>query len=242
MTSADLPGAWEEHAADFVAWARAPGHDSYWRFHRDQFLELVPPPGLRTLDVGCGEGRLLRDLRALGHDVVGVDASKTMVAAARDEAPDREIHLADAASLPFENGGFDCAIAFMSLQDIEDYEGAIDEAARVLAPGGRFCMAIVHPLNSSGQFRGDHPDSPFVIDGAYLEPSYYADDIGRDGLEVTMVSAHRPLEAYTEALAGAGLVIERLREPALPEEAIQVARSRRWQRLPLFLHLRSLKP
>ena len=43
----------------------------YWRFDRDQFFELVPAPGARTLDLGCGEGRVARGLAALGHVVTG---------------------------------------------------------------------------------------------------------------------------------------------------------------------------
>ena len=81
-----------------------------------------------------------------------------------------------------------------------------------------------------------------MIDGSYLAPSYYEDDMLRDGLQVSFASAHRPLQTYTEALAGAGLLIERLREPAVPEHAIHKPRARRWQRLPLFLHVRALKP
>ena len=57
-----------------------------------------------------------------------------------------------------------------------------------------------------------------------------------------MTSIHRPLEAYTEALSRAGFLIERLREPAVPETGIVRPHSRRWQRLPLFLHLRARKP
>jgi len=60
----DLREAWETHARDAIAWFRAPDHDSYWRFHRDQFLELLPAPGRRMLDIGCSEGRLSRDLKA----------------------------------------------------------------------------------------------------------------------------------------------------------------------------------
>jgi SAM-dependent methyltransferase len=242
LDDVDLAEAWEAGADAFVAWARKPGHDSYWQFHRDLFLELVPTPGRRTLDLGCGEGRLSRDLKRLGHSVVGVDLSPTMLAAARAADPEIETHLADAATLPFENGAFDLVLAFMSLQDIDDYAGAIRESARVLVPGGRICVAIVHPLNSAGRFAGDTAESPFVIDGSYLDRSYHLDNMVRDGLEIEFVSEHRPLEAYCEAIAAAGLVIERLREPALPEHAVKRPHSRRWQRLPLFLHLRALKP
>jgi SAM-dependent methyltransferase len=241
LSSADLRAAWEEHAAKFVAWAREPGHDSYWRFHRDQFLELVPPPGQRTLDLGCGEGRLSRDLKALGHRVTAIDLSPTMVAAAREADPELEVHLADAASLPFEDEAFDLVLAFMSLQDVDDLKGAVGEAARVLEPGGRCCIAVVHPLGSAGRFEGDDADSPFTIAGSYLTPSYYSDNVVREGLEVTFVSAHRPLQVYAEALTDAGLHIDRLREPALPDDAFSVERGRRWQRIPLFLHLRAVK-
>jgi SAM-dependent methyltransferase len=132
-------------------------------------------------------------------------------------------------------------VAFMSLQDVDDLRGAIRESARVLEPGGRLCLAIVHPINSAGIFEGLDADSPFVIDGSYLDRSYYRDDIRRDGLDITMVSEHRPLEAYTEALTDTGFLIERLREPPIPEGAVTVPRNRRWQRLPLFLHVRAVK-
>jgi SAM-dependent methyltransferase len=241
LETADLAAAWREHAGQFIAWARAPGHDSYSRFHRDLFFELLPPPGRRTLDLGCGEGRVARDLTALGHTVAGVDAAPDMVAAAREVDPAFDVHLADAAALPFGGGEFDLVVAFMSLQDVDDLEGAVRESARVLEPGGRMCLAIVHPINSAGSFLGQEGESPFAIEGSYLDRSYYADDIRRDGLDIVFVSEHRPLQAYTDALADAGLLIERLREPPVPEEAVTIPRSRRWQRLPLFLHVRAVK-
>jgi len=72
MDFADLSVGWEAEARQWIQWARTPGHDSYWRFHRDQFLRLLPPPGRQTLDIGCGEGRLARDLKELGHRIVGI--------------------------------------------------------------------------------------------------------------------------------------------------------------------------
>ena len=129
----------------------------------------------------------------------------------------------------------------MSLQDVEDLPGAILESARVLEPGGLLCLAVVHPLNSAGQFHGETAESPFVIDGSYLEESYFQDEIERDGLALTLVSAHRPLQTYTEALADAGFALERLREPAIPADAYVEDRSRRWLRIPLFLYIRAVR-
>jgi len=238
----ELSEAWEENASAWIAWAREPGHDSYWQFHRDLFLELVPPPRGRTLDIGCGEGRVARDLAALGHEVAGVDSSPTMLAAAREAAPELELHLADAADLPFADGSAGLAVAFMSFQDVDDLDGAIREVARVLAPGGHLCLAIVHPLSSAGSFRVRTATSPFVIAGSYLDESVADDTFERDGLTMRFVSRHRPLHAFTDALAANGLLIERLREPALPEFAFSGEHSRRWRRIPIFLHLRALKP
>src|SRR5688500_12354530 len=147
-----LSEAWEREAAQWIVWARAPGHDSYWRFHRDQFLQLVPEPGRLTLDIGCGEGRLTRDLKARGHTVVGLDASSTLIAAARAADPGGDYRLVDAAQLPLADGCSDLAIAFMSLQDFDDMPRAVTEIGRVLRPGARACIAVVHPLNSAGTF------------------------------------------------------------------------------------------
>ena len=55
-------------------------------------------------------------------------------------------------------------------------------------------------------------------------------------------SRHRPLEAYSRVLEGAGLSIEAIREPAVPAgPALGSERTKRWRRVPLFLHLRARK-
>lgn len=236
-----LRDAWERNAELWIAWARTPMHDSFWRFHRDQFLTLLPEPGALTVDIGAGEGRLSRELARRGHTVVAVDASPTLAVAAREADPTTGIVVADAAALSLRDGVADLAIAFMSLQDVDDLHGAVHEAARVLRPGGHLCVAIVHPLNSAGQFVDDDPDGNFVIDGSYLAPRLYSDELEREGLTMEFVGTHRPLQEYIAACRDAGLLIEELREPAMPDEAIRRPRQRRWQRVPLFLHLRAIR-
>lgn len=108
----------------------------------------------------------------------------------------------------------------------------------MLAPGGRLCAAVVHPINSAGKFGSSTPDAAFVIRDSYFEQRRYADAVERDGLRMTFTSVHRPLEAYFAALAAAGLLVEQLVE--IPDTTDSPGD--RWQRIPLFLHLRALKP
>jgi len=231
-----LRDAWEAEARNWVAWSRAPGHDSYWRFHRDRFLELLPAPGGLAVDVGCGEGRLPRDLKARGYEVVGIDAAATLIEHARQADPAGDYRIADAAALPLADASAALVTAFMSLHDIDDMEAAMSQIARVLVPRGRLCAAIVHPINSGGTFSSSEPDAPFVID-SYLDERRYADAVERDGLRMTFTSVHRPLQAYMAALEGCGLLVERLVE--VPDTT--AAPGERWARIPLFLHIRAVK-
>jgi hypothetical protein len=99
------------------------------------------------------------------------------------------------------------------------------------------CLAVVHPINAAGKFE----DASFVIAGSYLDSSIYRQSVSRNGLDMTFVGRHVPLETYVDALADAGFVVERLREPSVPEHAVHSERDRRWQRVPLFLHIRAAR-
>jgi SAM-dependent methyltransferase len=227
---------YERDAPGFIAWARTPGHDSYWWYAPDFFAEIVPAPGRRTLEVGCGEGRVCRDLGARGHRVVGLDAAPSLVAAAREADPAGTYVVGDAAHLPFGGGEFDLVVAYNSLMDIADMPGAVREAARVLEPGGRLCVSVTHPLIDAGAFESREPDAPFRITGSYLERGRRRRlALERDGLRFTFEDALYPLEDYARALEGAGLLVERLREPPYNGE------DERKRRVPQFLCLRALK-
>lgn len=100
-------------------------------------LELLDPqPGEHILDIGCGDGTLTLEIKQRGADVVGIDTSLSMVAAAKAKGLDAR--LMDAAELKFSEA-FDAAFSNATLHWIL----AKDRAARAiwfaLKYGGRFC-------------------------------------------------------------------------------------------------------
>ncbi len=178
----DVGDAWERNAEDWLAWARTPDHDVYhWRLNFPQFVAMLPDAGQRTLDVGCGEGRVGRWLAAHGHSVTGIDSSPTLTAAARTAGGYDEVACGDAASLPWPNGAFDLAVAYMSLHDMSDPEPVIGEIARVLCPASQLAIAIIHPLN-----RADED-----LD-RYFAPRRFRDEVIRGTLKMTFDRA-KPL-------------------------------------------------
>jgi SAM-dependent methyltransferase len=234
--------SWEWQAGDWARWARTPGHDSYWLF-RDLFFDaIVPTPGRLTLEVGCGEGRVARDLARRGHAVVALDASPTLVTMAASADPAARYVVGDAAALPFGDGAFDTVVAYNSLMDVADMPAAVREACRVLESGGRLCVCVTHPVADAGKFQSKEPDAPFVISDSYLGRHRFEDVFERDGLQVTFTGWRYSLEEYARALEDAGLLIERLREPPAPAAALDARPGyERWQRLPNFLHFRAVK-
>jgi SAM-dependent methyltransferase len=113
----------------------------------------MPEPDGPVLDLGCGEGRAARLLLAAGWQVIGVEQSATLARAAATGSGPVPVVRANAAGLPLAGRSIGLVVACMSLLDVDDFEGAVAEAARVLRPGGVFCIAIVHPFDSAL----DHP-------------------------------------------------------------------------------------
>jgi SAM-dependent methyltransferase len=211
-------GVWLAEAAGWAAWARQ-GDDGFAGFRA-----LLPPPGRATLDLGCGEGRFARALAVGGHRVTGADVSPDLVELARQADPDGTYAVADAEELPFPDAAFDLVVAFNVLSCVGNLERAVSEAARVLEPGGRLCLSVVHPLYTAGRAE----NRAWILEGRYLEERLHTEHVRRGEVELTFANVHRPLEAYTGALERAGLELEALREP-------------RWELVPMFLYLRARK-
>jgi SAM-dependent methyltransferase len=96
---------------------------------------LDPQPGEHILDVGCGDGTLTLKIKEMGADVVGIDNSLSMVAAAKAKGLDAR--LMDAADLRFSEA-FDAAFSNATLHWVLDKERAARAIWFALKPDGRF--------------------------------------------------------------------------------------------------------
>ncbi|WP_242347082.1 methyltransferase domain-containing protein [Anaeromyxobacter terrae] len=107
-------------------------------------LDAAAPGARRVLDVGAGTGALLSRLLATrpGLAAAAVDLAPGMCRATRRAAPRAGVAAADAEALPFRDGAFDLVVTTSTLQWLPRVATALEEARRVLAPGGVLCVAL----------------------------------------------------------------------------------------------------
>lgn len=134
------------------------GQDRRWKRRVVDLAQVVA--GERALDLACGTGDLAFLLAARGAEVVGLDLTPRMVQIARAKAAAGSTRLGwtvgDMTALPYRRGTFTLVTTSYGLRNVPDLDLAIDEAARVLATGGR--------LVSLDFNRPSHP----LVCGAYL--------------------------------------------------------------------------
>ncbi len=163
--------------------------------------------GRSILDVCCGQGYLCRALTREGAKVVGVDISAEMLAFATQR--NAAVGLSGAyiradvtQPLPLTRH-FDAAICTLALEDIQDYEAAIQNVSGALVDRAQFIFSLVHPLRFHTRFPGDD-----YFDNETRRLRYALAQQG-----VTVHYWHRSLEAYARALATAHFCIREIREP-----------------------------
>ena len=176
-------------------------HAFVYEYGTDVLDLLDADPGERVLDLGCGTGELTAELDAAGVDVVGLDASATMIERARETHPECEFVHADARSFAFDDP-FDAVFSNAALHWIPERDHD-DVAARVydaLAPGGRFVAelggvgnvrTIERALQDALRDRGHDPGSPWYFPSV----GAYAPRLEAAGFEVTYATLFdRPTE------------------------------------------------
>jgi SAM-dependent methyltransferase len=161
-------------------------------------------PGVAVLDLCCGiagPGRFLT--RELGCDYLGVDASESAVAIARERAQDLPCRFAVARIPPVPAGRFDVVLLLETMLGFEDKDALVREIFPALVAGGRFAFTLEEGAPLTAAERAAMPDA----DTVWLIPLEEMTAIlERAGLAVTWhedhSEAHRATaQALTDAFA-----------------------------------------
>lgn len=189
--------------------------------------------GSRYLDVGCGSGLACAIAGERGAEVSGLDASAGLLAVARERIPHADLREGDMVSLPWEDNSFDAVSFINTFFFASDQERALQEAARVTAPGGRVAVTTwVSPEQSDSmaylQAVGPLlPPMPTEID-PFISPDRLHELAKGAGLHSAEVSDidwtwdyHKDLQTALRGLMSTGL--SALAIAASGEEAVRTA-------------------
>ncbi len=134
MHRTSLPGDQSEY------WSRVAAEKEFGHPLRFELLGPHVRPEHRILDLGCGYGRLVAELRDRGFpNVIGADSATGMIERGRAERPDLDLRVLEGRGLPWDDGTFDVVLLFSVLTCVprpEDQDSLLREIERVLGSRG----------------------------------------------------------------------------------------------------------
>ncbi|TWD84243.1 ubiquinone/menaquinone biosynthesis C-methylase UbiE [Kribbella amoyensis] len=228
-----MKARYDEVAAEYDRWV---GEGS--ALADPTFTELTGEvDGQEVCVVACGQGREARYLSGRGAVVTGVDLSERLIELARSHEESQQLGITyltgDAQTLDgLADASFDGVVCHLALMDIPELDATLRSMARVVRPDGWFVVSITHPCfktPATGEIT-DHVDKSIRRTvGRYFVEGYW-DGPGRHRDALPVGAYHRTLSTYVNALADAGLVIDRMLEPKLDTPI--------WREVPCLLYVR----
>ncbi len=202
------------------------------------------------LDLGCGQGVLARNLPK-SVEYVGIDLSNELIQEAKKLTKNSLFYVGDATSkLPIEKFDFDRAVFILSLQNMENGEGAILTAARHLKPNGELILVLNHPCfripRQSGWGIDEKAHLQYRRMNGYLSPLKIPLQIhpGKKEKSEIFYSYHHPLSDYLKWLTKAGFATLEMQEWISDKQSTGAKakmENRARKEFPLFLAIRSIK-
>jgi ubiquinone/menaquinone biosynthesis C-methylase UbiE len=183
-------------------------------------VELGSLRGCRVLDVGCGPGTVVCQLaREYGCEAVGIDASPSMIEAARSHAGDcGSFGVARAEDLPFGAESFDSVLMRLAVHHL-DRPRAFAEVRRVLRPGGRCVITTTDPEAFDRFWLQPYFPSYAAIDrGRFPDARALEAELGRAGCSDVSTASYATVRRFSREVA-----LEKLRGRAYSTFALMSA-------------------
>ncbi len=235
---------WGRRAVEFATLAEPTNVREYVAVHH----RLGVGAGDRLLDVACGSGLAVELAGLRGARCAGIDASPRLLAVARDRNPEADLRVGDMNALPWPDGSFEVVTSFRGIWGTTP--SALAEVYRVLVPGGRLGLSVWGHIKASP---GAWAFTPFTLASeAKVQNQANMVALGRPGagealleetgftdverVDLPFVFEFADPEAYARALASTGPAyeaIEAVGEEAFVESAVELARERVREGLPL---------
>ncbi len=231
---------------DGAAYERYMG--SWSRLAGEMFLNwLAPLPGLRWIDIGCGNGaftELLVDQRAPA-EVQGIDPSEAQLAFARARPAARmaEFRQGDALGLPFSESRFDAAVMALVIFFVPDPAKGVAQMVRMVCPGGTVAAYAwdmlgggfpLEPIQAEMRAMGLKPVLPPSAGASRMEALRNLwTSAGLDAVETREITVHRTFpdfdDFWTTGLLGASI---RPMVAAMTSDDVELLKTRVHVRLP----------
>jgi 2-polyprenyl-3-methyl-5-hydroxy-6-metoxy-1,4-benzoquinol methylase len=215
--------------------------------------ELVEPktleflgvqPGMKILDVACGNGQMSRRLARLEAEVTAIDGSKEMISYAQKRSQELVINykLVDVTKpdqLEFlGTQTFDAVLCNMALMDIAEIKPVFQLASKVVKKSGVFVFSITHPCfdKSVGPHIKEIVENKGRLDTVHsIKVERYLTSRAMEARALptfpsTHCFFHRPLQAYLNAAFAEGFVLNGIAEPAFPK-ATELKEHKGWHEL-----------
>lgn len=209
MDWASLSGWWLDELA---------GDPSYEEEILPLAMELLDPrPGATYLDVGCGEGRLMRAIAERGAEAIGIDVSADLLEKA---ARYGVVHRGEVPPISaIGEDEVDGVVLVLVLEHIRDEEALFAEAARVTRKGGVLALVSNHPIWTAPGSTPieDDDDETLWRPGEYFSVGWSDEPAGGD----TVRFHHRPLARLLTEAARAGWCLEEMVEQGVSPAQIR---------------------
>lgn len=165
---------------------------------------LLPEPNRLYLDIGCGEGRVMRAVQAEGGVTHGIDLNSNLLAGLAG------VVVARLPQIPMQTATYDGVYCVLTLEHIEDHATLFAEASRIVKPGGVLALVMNHPTWTAPESTPITDDDGEIL---WRPGEYFSDGFTTvttaDG-EVTFY--HRPMSQILNAAARSGLHLEMMIE------------------------------